>query len=212
MEDVNVTLLRLAFLALPGAIALRVYQTLTGYRSRKNWEDFFDLVIFSLFSYALLGFIKLLLSVAGVMERDSRTFLFMLWNPDSRIPWGEILCAVLIGILTAYGASYMRKYKLINRFGQRIGATNRVGDEDIWEFFHNSSAAGWVYVRDLRHGKVYYGWISHFSDSGKDRELILQEVIVYDKDTGQEVERIGTLYLSRASEDLTIEVPAAEMK
>lgn len=46
---------RIAFLLLPGIIASKIYQQLTGKKVGKNWEDFSGILLFSLSSYLILG-------------------------------------------------------------------------------------------------------------------------------------------------------------
>jgi len=48
-------LIRIIFLALPGIIASIIYRKLIGRRVRKDWEDYVEIAIFSLLSYAFYG-------------------------------------------------------------------------------------------------------------------------------------------------------------
>jgi len=107
-------------------------------------------------------------------------------------------------------ASYFYRYKWLNRIGQNIGATIRFGDEDVWDFFHTSGdiKGNWATIRDHKLSLIYFGWIQAFSDSGKDRELILREVDVYNS-AGECLYKTDVMYLSRKPDELTIEAAIA---
>jgi hypothetical protein len=106
-----------------------------------------------------------------------------------------------------YSPAYIKTYNLINRFGQKVKATTRFGDEDVWEFINRSPdfKNNWITVRDHKLRLNYSCWIEAFSDSGKERELLLREVKVYSDETCAELYSVDTLYLSRKSDEITLE-------
>jgi len=70
---------------------------------------------------------------------------------------------------------------------------------------------GWVYVRDGKTDLTYYGYISAFSDSHQERELLLSDVDVYGTNDLNDMElyySVDYLYIARNRDDLTIEIPA----
>ncbi len=89
----------------------------------------------------------------------------------------------------------------------RANHFKRSGDEDIWYLFHDGQTREWVYVRDHRTNLLYYGSILAYSDSERERELILEDVDVYTNDTVERLYAVKTMYVSRSSHDLSIEVP-----
>jgi hypothetical protein len=91
--------------------------------------------------------------------------------------------------------------------GKAIRATTRFGDEDVWDFVHRSPdvRGGWVVVRDHKLNLYYYCWIQAFSDSGKERELLLRDVDVYDNASAEWRYKTPVMYLSRKQDELTIE-------
>jgi hypothetical protein len=104
-------------------------------------------------------------------------------------------------------AAYSYRFKWLNKVGQKIGATTRFGDEDIWDFTFRSPAVRgqWVTVRDHKLKLNYFCWVQAFSDTGKDRELLLREIDVYNDETGECLYKTDVMYLSRKSDELTIE-------
>ena len=202
-------LIRVIFLILPGAIASAFYKKLKGKVSRKDWEDLREIVIFSVLSYSLYGLCTALFTKIGY-PLPNGTFTSFQAFFDEKIPieWHELLYASIVGILLSVVASYVHRYKLITRFGAFIGATQTIGDDDVWEFFHNAPDV-WVDVRDHKHDLVYECWIQVYSDPYQDRELLLRDVKVYRNSTGEYLYDLDAVYLSRSKDELTIEVRSA---
>lgn len=118
----------------------------------------------------------------------------------------EIFYVSLSSMPLAVLASYFYRYKWLNKIGQKIGATTRFGDEDVWDFFHTSHdiRGNWATIRDHKLNLYYFCWIQTFSHSGKERELLLREVAVYNP-TGECLYETDVMYLSRKQDELTIE-------
>ena len=92
-------------------------------------------------------------------------------------------------------------------YSRKIGATNRVTDEDIWELFHNGKSSNeWLYVRDHTYHLTYFGHIANWSDSEKEREIIMEDVSVYD-DESTFLYETPLLYVCRSKYNITIELP-----
>ena len=125
--------------------------------------------------------------------------------------WKEVLFACGYGILLAGIGSLAQKKKWVNKLGRKIRVSSRYSDEDVWEVFFESDDTVWVYVRDKKYKLIYLGAVEKFSDSRRDRELVLREVSVYDEDSNLLYE-VPALYISRNKDDLTIEYPRAEKK
>jgi len=149
------------------------------------------------------------------LGRDELTFFKAIFDENVSIVWGEIIIACLLGIPVAFIASVIHTYKLINFFGRLIRVTRRFGDEDVWDFFHNLPEEvehEWVFVRDHKTGLLYFGWIYAYSDSEKERELLMGDVDVYTNDEGEFLYKTEMLYLCRGRYELTIEIPMANEK
>lgn len=190
---VSALFIRILVLALPGRIGSLFYRKLRGGRKQKDWRDLAEITLFALSSYALYG-VVLEMVIAG----KSPAALEALFDESVPVRWGEVVVASGGSIALAIVASYLHRFKLINRFGQLIGATHRYGDEDVWEFFHNSPDIGsWVFVRDHKLDLVYYGWIESYSESEDERELLLSDVQVYRNETSEPLYFVPLMYVSR---------------
>lgn len=209
--------IRIIFLLLPGAIGSSLYWKLKGRATRKDWEDFLEVIIFSLLSYLLYAICTYLLSLLNVLwnrfgfEANSFSHFQAFFDEKAALDFAEVFYASLLSIPLAALASYSYRFKWLNKVGQKIGATTRFGDEDIWDFtFHSPDVRGqWVTVRDHKMKLNYFCWIQAFSDTGKDRELLLRDVDVYNDSTSDCLYKTDVMYLSRKSDELTVEVMIA---
>jgi hypothetical protein len=200
--EISSFVVRTILLMLPGIVSIRFYRKLRGKCSKKDWEDFADIIIFSILSYMSLAFIKAIFPEMKFIDISIESF----YNDNIAISWTTVFCALLAGIVLAYIASYFYKKKTINKIGKNLGVTNRYGDEDVWDYFHNMDNYEWVVVRDHKQKLYYYCWIKTFSETNEKRELLLSDVSVYNEE-GEYCYDVEAMYISRDEFDLTIEIP-----
>jgi len=62
-------------------------------------------------------------------------------------------------------------------------------------------------VRDHKHSLAYFGSVRYVSDSRKERELVLEQVDVYNNDDGQKLYGTKAIYLSLDKGDVSIQIP-----
>ena len=199
---ISALFIRILVLALPVLLGSLFYRKLRGGGQQKDWRDLAEITLFAPPSYAIYGGA---LELAGT---DGPAALEALFNETVPVRWGELVIASGVSMVLAVAASYAHQWKLINRFGQSIGATSRYGDEDVWEYFHNSFETGlWMFVRDHKLGLVYFGWIDSYSESGQDRELLLRDVQVFSNEEDELLYEVPVLYVARQRDDFTLEIP-----
>jgi hypothetical protein len=196
-------LIRIILLVIPGIIGSLLYRSLRGRTSRKDWEDYLEILVFSFLAYGVYGLLIRLFN-AGDALVTFRAFTNESVPIDKPIGHA-ILFASIAAVPIAFIASYIDNYKLINKFARRIKATRRFGDEDVWDYFNRSPDIKWVNVRDHKLNLLYACWIQSYSDPYKDRELLLRNVKVYNNTTGEFFYNTDVMYLSRKSDELTIE-------
>lgn len=209
---ISALLIRVVLLILPGILSWMLFRKLVGRTIRTKWEDLCEIVVFSVVIYSICVVIAKSLARSGWLDY-SITFFETVLDETAVIAWYEILMASLVGIPVAFLASYVHTNKLINRFGRFLRVTRKFGDQDVWDFFHNlpdEPEYEWVYVRDHKTNLVYFGCIHAYSDSEKEREMLLGDVDVYTNDKGEFLYNTKMLYLCRARYDLTIEVPITD--
>ncbi|HLX17638.1 MAG TPA: DUF6338 family protein [Bradyrhizobium sp.] len=202
--SVSTLFFELALIFIPGFIWMKIHSRY-GFKGEKTQFDLIlNAFIFGVVSYTVLYLIYRLngwpLKLFD-LDVDSKRLL----QPEL---FPEILFAVAISIVGGVLTLYFENHKLFTRFVQTIGATKTYGDEDVWDFVFNSSssAVNFVHFRDFDQRVTYAGFVEVFSESGQLREIVLQDVIVYDFEQ-TEMYRVPRLYLARARENIHIEFP-----
>ena len=112
--------------------------------------------------------------------------------------------ALVFSFVWIYGSTRRWMTRLLNR----VGAATTHGREDIWDltFSRLQADVEYVHVRDLERGMTYAGWVRAYSETGKLRELLLRDAIVWDK-TGDSIE-VPMLYLARKDSDVHMRRPS----
>ncbi len=205
----NEMTIKLLFLGLPGIVCLLLTYKLIGRRSSSQLEVVLLVAIYAALPYSLMALLQEAWFFLVGREGKSNVIQNLLSNES--IPPYIILFAAFAGVVQAVVVTYIVNYGIINRIGQRISATNRYGDEDVWNYFHNTpddqKNDGWLIVRDYRAGLAYFGYIRTWSDSEKRRELVMSDVSVYTNETSEFLYEAEHLYLCREHHELSIEVP-----
>lgn len=211
--QISALFIRVVFLVFPGILGSKLYRKLRGATSKKVWEDFVEILLFAVASYLVWAIVRVAFNAPFGGSPDVRAFEAFF---DERVPiaWSETVAASAIAILLGILAAYAHRDGTLYRCARAIRASNRTGDEDIWwYFFTRDLAKEWVFVRDHKLSLCYYGWIHVYSDSREDRELILMDVEVYDNaNVGDLLYKRPAMYIARAHDDLTIEIPALPEK
>lgn len=205
--DISEFALRLAFLVLPGVLTQRIYRKLQGTVPKKDWEDFIDIFVYSIINYLIYALVISIITNSNLISSEYTlvsTFNSFL-DKDTAINYSEIFGSCIVAVLLAFFLSFMYKKKFVNKLGQLIRVTNRYGDEDLWNLFHNTQNIEWFVVRDHKINLYYYCWIYAFSESNERRELILRNASVYTAD-GDFCYEAPVIYLCRDYYDITIEV------
>ena len=202
---VDIFLVQLAIVFLPGLIWAQIDAGYVAKKKSGQVEFIIRAFLFGLFSYAIvfIGYGLAGKSFSSVdIDASAQSGIVISDFVD------EILSSVPTSFVLALMWAYMSKYKLLARFLIKIGATKKYGDEDIWDLTFNSSQARteYVHVRDFDKGVTYTGWVSAFSETGRVRELLLRDAIVYDIKSENPAEA-PLLYLARDESDVHIEFP-----
>lgn len=181
---------------------MKLYIKLTGKRVKKDWESLSETIVFSIFSYFAYG---LFCYLVFKLKRFSITNISAFYNEEIEINWDETIWATIISIIIAIILCYINTYGLINKFAQMIKATKKYGDEDVWNYFHNANMFSWVVVRDHKLKLIYTGYIKVFSDSGLNKELVIEDVEVFSAES-KTLYKTEIMYICRKADEITIEI------
>ena len=208
--SLNAFFVRIVALILPGLAGSKIYRKLRGRPKRKDWEDYAEVLIFSVLAYVLLYLVVALLHLWPLR--------YMPWAPPEltigkaffdeheALPLAQIVAGVALSVAVAPLASLVYQRGWINWVCCRLQVTKRYGDGDIWSYFHEE-APEFVVVRDHKLDLIYFAAVQGFSESDLKRELLLRDVSVYAGEDGRKLYETPQMYLSRKSDDLTIELP-----
>jgi hypothetical protein len=202
---------QLIIIFIPGIIWERIDAQFGPSRAIQQWDVLRRIFVFGLAAYVITFCIYWLadLMVGGVGFQ-----VFQLTKDAEFLDAGSIkliAIASLISLGCAILWLYASTYKLLTQLLQKMGATKRYGDEDVWDYTFNSGRAEveYVHVRDFDKKITYAGWVEAFSESEKQRELRLRDVIVYDFESNILFET-PRVYLARKADNIDIEFPYRE--
>ena len=200
----DIFFLQLAIIFLPGL----VWERIDAQFGQKRLPTQFDILrrtfVFGLASYVV---------TYGLYRICGLSFEFVEPKKDAAFLGTAAFIEIFVTIGVALACSilwlYFVNFKLLMRFMQRIRATKRYCDEDVWDFTFNAHDRNVEYVnlRDFDKKIVYAGWVERFSDTDKVRELVLRDVNVYDFE-GNELFSTPRVYIARPMDDIDIEFPA----
>ncbi len=204
--DISIATIKILYLGIPGVIAYLVSDKMVIRKYHDISHVAVSVFIYSIISYAILSVVLFMFG-----EEINYVYLQVVSNDMSGNEVPILLGGSSVGIIYSFIISLEFRYCLLNKIGKFFRVTARYGDVDVWHFFNNSPMDekndGYLYVRDLKTGFTYYGYIQLYSDSEQDRELVISDVSVYKSESGEHCYDLKNLYLSRNRDDITIEVP-----
>ncbi len=194
---------RIIITGIPGIITYFLLSKLIGRVGKNTIEIVLLIFLFSILSYSIYD-----------LASSSNDIIDKLFNESNNVKFNDILWSSFVAIIISFILSYLYRYNILNWIGQKIKATKKYGDEDVWHYFHNAPEKqknyGWIYIRDHKLDLLYYGYISVWSESEKNRELIITDVSVYNNINGEFLYDTNHIYISRNIDDISIEVPLNE--
>ena len=203
--------LQLVVIFIPGIIWERIDSQYGRSRATQQWDILRRTFVFGLAAYVVTFGLFWCIS----LKFDGWTFKFFDFKKDVAFLDAEGVKEIAIASAVSLACSifwlYATNRKWLTRLLQKIGATKRYGDEDIWEFMFNSNRpeVEYVHVRDFDKKLAYAGWVESWSASDRQRELVLKDVIVSDFD-GNQLFETPRVYLARKADNIDIEFPYRE--
>lgn len=216
--DISNLSLKLFLLLIPGIIAATIYKKLTV--STKFKSDFIFLInafvlgtitylFLQILYYAYTFFYKLFSSeVIDYVLLDT----FSNISDSNRIPFLEILFASLLSIVVGLLITYLDSKKILHHVSNNLNVSNKYGDENLFTNFLNSNDLEWVYVRDIKNRLTYKGSVKMFSETENLKEIVLENVTVFNYPDSEQLYSIPKIYLSLHLNEIIIEqaIPKAK--
>jgi hypothetical protein len=205
----------LYLLLLPGVVSTLMLR----YVSTNKQYSIFEFVIYS----SVLGigtfvimelFCSLYWAFLGIFNKSILTEFGLnlnignnLFNGQKSLNKIEMFISFLLAIPFGFFWGIILSSKIVIRIFQYLKLTTRYGDNDVWSFYLNSPDTEWIYVHNKKTSLTYFGKIRAFSDSTEKRELLLEDVIVYESETWSERYQSNAVFLELNSYDFVIETP-----
>lgn len=197
---------KMLLLFFPGILCAYIVDGLTIHRPREAKFFILQSFVCGIFSYFIYwSGLKITNQIRDNSVASDVLFLRSLTNSNLPFSYREIAIVSVIAIILGAFISVLARYKVLNRCARHIGLTKKFGELDVWGYMLNIKEVVWVTVRDHKNNLIYDGWVQAFSDDSKDAELLLRDVSIYKNDSGDRLYQVGTVYLSRKREDISIE-------
>lgn len=119
-----------------------------------------------------------------------------------QIPIINVAVATGIAILFTGVLVKARSGNWLFRFANMLHLTKRIDNQPVWEHVFDRNDI--VVVRDKVTTNTYYGRVTAYSDNSEIRELILEDVYVFDQE-GERLYHTESAYLSRNHNEFTVE-------
>lgn len=209
--EISELTLKLIILLTPGVLATTIYKRLT--IRHKEQSDFMFVVIsimFGMFSYLTLQICTYLISyIKTYSKENSETYEIIKTFSDlpngNSIPYSEVILASIISIILGFLISKLDHSKLINTFAKKYNISNKYGDENLYSYFLNSPDVNWVYIRVIENSLTYLGCVESFSETPENKEIVLNQVTVYNYPDSKKMYEIERIYLIFPKDKIIIE-------
>ncbi len=205
------TSVRLLILGLPGIVTYFLCIHLIARKKRSVLETTLLVFVYSFFAYSMANLLAIIYNLIPCTNTDLVWKLSNLYNPKNVEPIsiGYLIASTICGIILSYLLTYANTYRLANKFAQKISATNRYGDHDVWSQFilYEVKKNLCIYIFDRKLGFTYFCKIAAWSGTEEKRELVLQHVYTYRTKDSKPLRYDTFLYISREDCDLELRIP-----
>jgi len=192
---------RLILILFPGIIGTLLYRRLI---IKKKWESIdigLNSLLFGILSYLILQLIYLILGKGELI-------IWQRLQDNQTVPYLEILFASIVSIISTGIVAAIVNKKWINKFANWIGITYKYGEDNLFYTYLSDKDLSEVHVKDPTNNLIYTGYVRYYSEDEDVREIVLEDVDIYEYDTAEHMNSLKSVYLNRAKTDnLIIEVP-----
>lgn len=202
---------KLAIIFIPGIVGRFLLARFMFFRDRDKFYFTIHAFLLGIASYVLLDIFTGIYSYVVNWDNPiffSTTATVIDLTTKQTINISKILWATILSIFIAGGLSCLERKGFIMALAQRLGATSRFAEPDVWGYIHNSpwiQENQWAIIRDRNNDIMYQGLIKAFSDPTEARELFLLNVNIYKNTTAELMYHVNALYLTLEPQSIEIE-------
>lgn len=193
---------RFILFVIPGFITFSLFCHLADKRVGSEVVALAMVFIASLVSFLLGDLFIVLLNLIPKVEFKLVDLSRIISGNTDTLTSAGIIAAIISSIVVAYFSVFVWDRNYLFRVANRLKITTRVGNGDVWDNLFEKQP--WIILRDYVTRNTYYGRVGQYSDGAATRELLLEEVTVWDAEIGEyQMEKV---YLIRAVSEFSIEI------
>ena len=118
----------------------------------------------------------------------------------------EIFLAIFFALIISIIFSVLINKKVLIKLARKLNITHKFDEDDVWSYVFNSEERYWIIIRDIKNDLLYQGWLSAFSTTHNENEILLSNVQVYRNSNTEEVlYNMEKVYFTKKSDDIIIE-------
>lgn len=193
---------------LPGLIGILLYNKVSIHKEEHYYFEFLKMILYSfasfLFSDAIFWIIKRFFPCFVYHPINIINFLS---SSKTNLPVANTIVAILFSILFSCLLTKANYNNWIFNIANKLKLTRRIDNESVWEHLFDTTVV--VVLRDFVTENTYYGSVESYSDNSINREILFNDVYVFDK-YSQYLYHAESLYLSRNHNEFTIEIQNEE--
>ncbi len=193
--------IRIILLFLPGVITFLIVDNLTDHKQTRNVHWLIYSMLFGFVDYAVFTLLMWLCN-------STVDFWYALIDQSVSISYSEIFYTILVGILVSAPIVLLSRTKAFFWLFHKIKLTKRHGYPDSLSYMLDLyKTIDYLIVTDWEKQIRVVGHLMALSeDTDKKDEIVLQDCIVYDLNTAEELYKVDVLYIAQNHEKITIEV------
>lgn len=203
--DLLIFVQKFFILLLPGVLGLLLYNALSIHKEQHYSFEFLKLLCFSFIAYLLTDVLFGVIKWAFPCFRfDAIDIIQQISSEEAALPSANVIMSIIWAIIVACILTKASYENWLFKMANKLKLTCRVDDRTVWEHIFDMGET--IVLRDQVTGNIYYGTVDTFSDNSDNREICFGKVYVFDK-FGKPLYDAESLYLSRAHNEFTIEIP-----
>jgi len=212
---------RLMLIFFPGILCHLMVDSLTVHKERQPFHVVVYSFVYGVVCYLIYGVLSFLcfgITIAYRAVTATETgaltvtpppplnFTKILTDPKASMDYVEIFLVAVIACTFSLILGFLHKRKTWYWLADKLSATPRFAELNVWSHALNSREAKWAVLRDLDNDFMYQGYIQAFSDLDENAEILLTHVAVFQESTGNFLYEADRMYLSRKRDSITLEL------
>jgi hypothetical protein len=172
------------FILLPGFLSARLAETISSRNKQTELERIIEALLFSFFTYFIFVVcFSPQIPLSWAIKPDGAGAQHYVFAVDYKRFLALVGIAVFLGLVWGW----LQGHDLVAKVLKKLRLTDRTSRESLWKDVFLSQRAGYVQV-ELADGRSALGYVSAYSDSGKERALFLRNAAWVTRDAqGNEI-------------------------